>query len=134
MRAAAGVSVRDARTRAILAANGIAARLVTRPRWWQRCSATPSASARALANRCVLAAFAHGYLAVQFSADFGDDTTLDTLAAGFDRARERGCGIVLFRAGAAPWHDDPRVYAPGPALRPRHHCRCARSTSGTSAP
>lgn len=114
LRAAAGVSVRDARTRAILAANGIAARLV--PDAAALVAALFGDAIRQRARRGeparALAAFAHGYLAVQFSADFGDDTTLDTLAAGLDRAaRASGCGIVLFRAGAAPWHDDPRVYA-----------------------
>ncbi|RPH61153.1 MAG: polysaccharide pyruvyl transferase family protein, partial [Burkholderiales bacterium] len=44
---------------------------------------------------------------VQFSADFGDDRTLDAIAAGLERiAASTGCGVALFRAGAAPWHDD----------------------------
>ncbi|MBI4755867.1 MAG: polysaccharide pyruvyl transferase family protein [Betaproteobacteria bacterium] len=52
--------------------------------------------------------FPRGYLAVQFAAEFGDDRTLATLAAQLDQvARETGLGTVLFRAGAAPWHDDP---------------------------
>jgi hypothetical protein len=56
-------------------------------------------------------AFPQGYLAVQFSADFGDDATLARIADQLDRlAGSGGPGIVLFRAGAAPWHDDIAVY------------------------
>jgi hypothetical protein len=56
-------------------------------------------------------AFPQGYLACQFSADFGDDATLDALAQGLARAAAgAGLGLVLFRAGAAPWHDDPALY------------------------
>lgn len=52
-------------------------------------------------------AFPNGYLAVQFSADFGDDATLSTIAGQLDLlAADTGLGIVLFRAGAAPWHDE----------------------------
>jgi hypothetical protein len=47
-----------------------------------------------------------GYLAVQFSADFGDDATLALIASQL-----KAFDIVLFRAGAAPWHDDIDVYA-----------------------
>ncbi len=50
--------------------------------------------------------FARGYLAVQFSAEFGDDATLDAIAAQLDDVcAATGLGVVLFRAGAAPWHD-----------------------------
>ncbi len=53
-------------------------------------------------------AFPQGYLACQFSADFADDTSLDALAQGLSRLLAgTGLGLVLFRAGAAPWHDDP---------------------------
>ncbi|MBU1395614.1 MAG: polysaccharide pyruvyl transferase family protein [Gammaproteobacteria bacterium] len=56
-------------------------------------------------------AFPHGYLACQFSADFADDASLDALAHGLSRAAAAtGLGLVLFRAGAAPWHDDPALY------------------------
>lgn len=55
--------------------------------------------------------FPQGYLAVQFSADFADDATLHQLAAQLDAIGEQtGLGIVLFRAGAAPWHDDLAAY------------------------
>ena len=44
---------------------------------------------------------------MQFSADFGDDETLARLAAQLDRAcASTGLGVALFRAGAAPWHDE----------------------------
>ncbi|HMX15362.1 MAG TPA: polysaccharide pyruvyl transferase family protein [Rhodocyclaceae bacterium] len=54
-------------------------------------------------------AFPAGYLAVQFSADFGDDGTLDLLAAGLHR-RIGAQAIAFVRMGAAPWHDDPEPY------------------------
>jgi len=56
-------------------------------------------------------AFPQGYLACQFSVDFGDDASLDALARGLSRvAAGTGLGLALFRAGAAPWHDDPALY------------------------
>ena len=56
-------------------------------------------------------AFPQGYLACQFSADFADDASLDALAQGLLRvAAATGLGLALFRAGAAPWHDDPALY------------------------
>src|SRR5690606_16111684 len=55
----------------------------------------------------IVRAFPRGYLAVQFSADFGDDATLAAIAAQLDlAAAATGLGVALFRAGAAPWHDD----------------------------
>ena len=63
------------------------------------------------AVKALLDACPQGYLACQFSADFGDDATLDALAQGLFRASaETGLGLVLFRAGSAPWHDDPALY------------------------
>jgi hypothetical protein len=63
------------------------------------------------AVKAILEAFPQGYLACQFSADFADDASLDALANGLSRAAaETGFGLVLFRAGAAPWHDDPALY------------------------
>ena len=57
------------------------------------------------------AAFPDGYMACQFSADFGDDATLRQMAVQLDQLAEAsGFGIVLFRAGAAPWHDDLDCY------------------------
>ena len=55
--------------------------------------------------------FPQGYLACQFSADFADDASLDALAQGLSRvAAATGLGLALFRAGAAPWHDDSALY------------------------
>jgi hypothetical protein len=55
-------------------------------------------------------AFPQGYLACQFSADFADDASLDALAQGLSRVTAgTGLGLALFRAGAAPWHDDPAL-------------------------
>src|SRR5512143_1124717 len=63
------------------------------------------------AVKALLDASPQGYLACQFSADFGDDATLDALAQELFRASaEAGLGLVLFRAGSAPWHDDPVLY------------------------
>ncbi len=72
----------------------------------------------------MLRAFPQGYLAVQFSADFGDDATLQEIAAQLHAlVRSTGYGIVFFCAGIAPWHDDPDCYRrlaahmPSPSVR-----------------
>lgn len=104
-----GVTVRDAATAAALARLGIASRLLPDP-----VCLLPDLFGAAIAQRAAAgdtarmrSRFPGGYLAVQFSADFGDDATLDAIAAGLDAlARSRGLGIVFFRAGAAFWHDD----------------------------
>ena len=55
--------------------------------------------------------YPHGYLAVQFSADFGDDATLDVIGDGLQKIQqEYELGLVLFRAGSAPWHDRLDVF------------------------
>jgi len=57
------------------------------------------------------AAFPGGYVAMQFSADFGDDATLYQIEQQVRCiGRETGYGVVLFCAGLAPWHDDREVY------------------------
>lgn len=51
-----------------------------------------------------------GGIACQLSAEFGDDATLDTLAAALRRLiAGTGLPVHLFCAGRAPWHDDPAV-------------------------
>lgn len=56
----------------------------------------------------VRARFPQGYVAFQCGGDFADDATLAAMAAGLKAtARQMGQGVVLFRAGTAPWHDDP---------------------------
>lgn len=106
------VGVRDSATRRELALLGLAARLepdaamalgpVARRRVE---AARTTGEAAAIRN-----AFPGGYLAVQFSADFGDDRSLDGVADGLER-RAAGRAVVLLRAGAAPWHDAPEPYA-----------------------
>ncbi len=109
LREADALTVRDRHTRDALARHGIAAALMPDPavlvaelfgpRIAEHASRSEPAASRA--------AFPSGYLAVQCSAVFGDDATLDVLAAQLARsARQSGLSIVLLRAGAAPWHDD----------------------------
>lgn len=107
------VSVRDIRTQNGLAAAGIVARLVPDPA--VMVAELFGANIRAYKERSGAAdlqrMFPKGYVAVQFSADFGDDRTLGVLASELDRvSNESGLGIVFFRAGAAPWHDDLACY------------------------
>lgn len=101
------VTVREAATLASLRAAGIAAQLAPDPvAALDRDPHAATIRARAAAQRT-----ARGpYLAVQFSADFGDDATLAALAAGL-RIAAGEAAIVLFRAGGAPWHDAPEPYA-----------------------
>ena len=107
------VSVRDRRTQAQLAAADIHAGLVPDP------AVMVAGLFGAEIGRHIdggevaglRRAFPQGYLAIQFSADFGDDATLAGIAAQLGRlAAETGLGMVFFRAGAAPWHDDLDVY------------------------
>jgi hypothetical protein len=109
LRAADDVAVRDRLTLARLASAGIGASLIPDPvvmvaelfgaRIRQR-------SHEAEVKR-IRRAFAQGYVAVQFSAEFGDDETLSAVAAQLDEVvSAEGLGVALFRAGAAPWHDD----------------------------
>lgn len=107
------LAVRDRVTRTALAADGIEARLCPDPAVMvERCFGARIAErlgqgpAKAAAE-----AFPRGYLACQFSAEFGDEATLEALAAGLGAvAADTGLGVLLFRAGAAPWHDDLAVY------------------------
>lgn len=111
LRVADWIGVRDSLTLAHLAAAGIAATPMPDPavlaadlfgeRIRQRGEAGEVADVRA--------AFPQGYLAVQFAAALGDDATLARIADGLVR-QAAGRGIVFFRAGAAPWHDDIEVY------------------------
>jgi hypothetical protein len=122
LRAADFLTVRDIRTQGILRDAGIGAPLMRDP--VSAIRALFDERIRMHAERGeparVRRAFPDGYLAVQFSADFGDDATLVRLAA---RLRDTARHIVLFRAGAAPWHDDLAVYE-----RLAHHMRQANVT------
>lgn len=113
LRMADRVSVRDRVTQAQLAAVGIAAPLTPDPAVMvaELFGARIAACGRQGEPARLLAEFPRGYIAVQFSADFGDDATLAVLAAQLDAVvRTTGHGVVLFRAGAAPWHDDLECY------------------------
>lgn len=93
------LTMRDSVTRDFLAANGIAAPLVPDP--VSRIAGLFGDEIRARRPATT------DFHAVQFAAEWGDDRTLDKLAAGIGRI---GKPVVLFRAGAAPWHDDLEPY------------------------
>ncbi len=118
LREADWIGVRDGSTRAILAGAGVPARLMPDPAvlvaelFAERIRTHGQAGEPAQ----VLRRFPRGYLAVQFSADLGDDATLAALVRGL--AGARGFGLVFFRAGAAPWHDDLEVYRRAAARLP----------------
>ena len=98
------VQLEQARIRTFLAPDpaAAAARVCGSRIAGHRVSGEPAATA---------ARFPRGYLAAQFSAEFGDDATLREIGSQLRQLqRETGLGIVLFRAGAAPWHDDLDVY------------------------
>jgi hypothetical protein len=107
------ISVRDRRTLEHLHSFGLSAELVPDPavmvaELFDGCLRTHAARGEVLQCRH---AFPAGYLALQFSIDFRDEETLAALAAELDRfSAASGCGIVMFRAGAAPWHDDIDAY------------------------
>lgn len=109
LKAADDVSVRDRQTLAQLAAAGIRARLIPDPAVMVAELFGAQIRQRAEEGEVarILRAFPQGYIAVQFSADFGDDETLTEVATQLDRiAASSGYGVAFFRAGAAPWHDD----------------------------
>lgn len=101
LRQSSRLSVRDRETRRILAAAGIAADL----------EPDPVTRIAALCGDRIRLPGGAPYVAMQFAAECGDDATLDAFARGVLRLAERhGADIVLFRAGVAPWHDDPEPY------------------------
>jgi len=107
------VSVRDKVTQANLAAAGIDAALTPDPGVLVKELFGDEIRRHAHHGEPaqVHAAFPQGYLSVQLSADFGDDASLKVFAAQLDKiAHVTGLAIVLFRAGAAPWHDDLMCY------------------------
>jgi hypothetical protein len=124
LRAADAVGVRDLRTQRALHDAGLDAALVPDPAVLvaQRCGAEIEAHARRGEPARVAAAFGDGYVAVQASAAFADDATLEALARQLRGVQAAtGLGIVLFRAGAAPWHDDPGALQRLAARLPRVH-------------
>jgi hypothetical protein len=103
------VGVRDSRTEAHLRAAGIETLLLP-----DSAVMTASLFGDLIRERAtqgevgdLAKAFTNGFIAVQFSADFDDDATLNIIAQQLDElASTSGMGIAFFRAGAAPWHDD----------------------------
>ena len=113
LKAADDVSVRDRQTKALLDASGVRSRLIPDPAVMVAALFGTRIRQRATQGELaqILGAFPQGYIAVQFSADFGDDATLAEIAAQLDRiAISSGFGVAFFRAGAAPWHDDLSCY------------------------
>lgn len=113
LRQADWLSVRDHVTQAALRAEGIEAPLCPDPAVMvEACFGEAiRRHQRQGAVKAIGDAFPQGYLACQFSADFADDASLDALARGLSGvAASTGLGLALFRAGAAPWHDDPALY------------------------
>ncbi|KRB89965.1 polysaccharide pyruvyl transferase family protein [Noviherbaspirillum sp. Root189] len=107
------VSVRDAATQAHLRDSGITARLLPDPAVMaaELFDTQILAYARDGEAARLRALFPAGYVAAQFSSDFDDDASLDAMAIQLKRlAAETGYGVVFFRAGAAPWHDDLQAY------------------------
>jgi hypothetical protein len=119
LRAADWIGVRDSLTLAHLSDAGISATLMPDPAVLTAELFGERLRARAEGGEvaAVLAAFPEGFLAVQFAAALGDDATLARLAEGLAPVTA-GRGIVFFRAGAAPWHDDLAVYRQAAARLP----------------
>lgn len=113
LEAADWLSVRDHVTQDALRRDGIVAALCPDPAVMLRQCFGPTLEARARGGPvgALRKAFPQGYFACQFSGDFADEASLAGLAAGLrEAAAASGFGIVLFRAGAAPWHDDLALY------------------------
>ncbi|PHM18776.1 MAG: chromosome condensation regulator RCC1 [Curvibacter sp. PD_MW3] len=130
LRTADAVGVRDVQTQRTLQAAGIAAALLPDPAvmvaelFGERIT-QHGAQGEVAPLRL---AFPHGYLAVQCSAEFGDDATLEALAAQLKQvATTSGLGLLLLRAGAAPWHDDLSVLQRLAARLPPAAVRVAES-------
>lgn len=111
--AADAVSVRDRRTLALLERQGVRASLVPDPAVMVAELFGELIRSRAGMGEVgrMREVFPQGYLAVQFSADFGDDATLTAVAAQLEQvSAATDLGVIFFRAGAAPWHDDAECY------------------------
>lgn len=119
LRAADWIGVRDGLTLAHLSDAGIAATLMPDPAVLTAELFGERIRARAGGGEvaAVRAAFPQGFLSVQFAAAFGDDTTLARIDEGLAQ-EAAGRGIVFFRAGAAPWHDELDVYRRAAARLP----------------
>lgn len=113
LKTANDVTVRDIITQETLEAQGIATRLLP-----DSAVMVAELFGDLIRSRCegdavsiIRHACPNGYIAVQFSADFSDDRTLDQIAAQLDEAaKAHGLGVAFFCAGIAPWHDDYEVF------------------------
>ena len=113
LRAADAVSVRDRVTLTHLQEAGVIARLSPDPAVMvaELFGARIGERAQQGEVASLLSGYPQGYVAVQFSADMGDDETLEDIADQLQQIADvTGRAIVLFRAGAAPWHDDIACY------------------------
>ncbi|HEY0846397.1 MAG TPA: polysaccharide pyruvyl transferase family protein [Noviherbaspirillum sp.] len=113
LREADAVGVRDTLTRAQLAAAGIDCLLLPDSAMMVAALFGDRIRGHAMAGEVahLVRTCPDGYLAVQFSVEFGDDSTIDAIAAQLDLVTAAtGCAVVFFRAGAAPWHDDLSCY------------------------
>ncbi|NWG40045.1 MAG: polysaccharide pyruvyl transferase family protein [Hydrogenophilaceae bacterium] len=113
LRQADWIGVRDHVTQGHLQAAGIACSLCPDPAVMVKEYFDELIQQRSLRGEVAqtIGTFPKGYLACQFAAEFGDDATLDQLANGLNKTcAETGLGVVLFRAGAAPWHDQIEPY------------------------
>jgi hypothetical protein len=127
LRAADFVSVRDCCTLSGLGRHEMAAALAPDPATMIRELFDGRIQARVSSLDSIRRAWPHGYVAAQCSTDFADDATLTSMAAQFDAALDAsGIGMVFFRAGAAPWHDDLDLYR-RLAARMRHPTRIFES-------
>jgi len=111
LRDADWLSVRDHVTQRALRRDGVVAELCPDSAVMVRACFDQAIRQRQEALKPVRQAFPRGYLACQFSADFADDASLAALAQQLSRVTATtGLGLVFFRAGAAPWHDDQGLY------------------------
>jgi hypothetical protein len=113
------VGVRDMHTLAALRAAGMQARLMPDPAVMvaELFAGMIDRHARHGETAQACSAYPHGYIALQFSADFGRADILERLCVQLERfAAANKYGIVLFRAGAAPWHDSLEYYGQLAAL------------------
>lgn len=130
LRQADFISVRDQQTRQTLAQAGIPSQLQP------DCVALlPELFGAAISPRAIQGevasirqSCANGYLAVQFAAEYGDDASLAAIATQLATvAQQQQFGIVFFRAGAAPWHDDIEVYRRIASMLPGIHTQLFQS-------
>jgi hypothetical protein len=130
LRSADWLSVRDHFTQTALQAEGVEAKLCPDPAvmvaecFGDRIDRHRQQGEPAEITRL----YPQGYLACQFSNEFADEVTLTELARALGNiCAESGLGLVLFRAGTAPWHDSLDAYERLRAMLPPGRARVFRS-------